>query len=81
MSSFNISYKFEALDKFTAISNKISGSISKLTGKLRNFKAKFQEVGRGMSDMGRRMAMSVTAPIIGIAAAIPPSATKLISAG
>lgn len=61
--TFNISYNFEAIDKFTNVSRKISKSIDRLTAKISKFRQKVKGAGKSMTDLGKKMMLRVTAPL------------------
>jgi len=63
--AFNISYNFEAIDNFTNVSRKISKSVDRLTAKMSKFRQKTKDAGKAMADLGKKMMLRVTAPIIG----------------
>jgi hypothetical protein len=63
--AFDISYNFQATDNFTNVSRKISKSVDRLTAKMSKFQQKIKSAGKSMADLGKKMMLRVSAPIIG----------------
>jgi hypothetical protein len=68
--TFDLSVIFRAIDK-------LSVPMNKMQGKLDNFSAKAKKLGDSLSNVGRKMTMGITVPIIGMGVAMIKTASDL----
>ncbi|KKM67869.1 hypothetical protein LCGC14_1466770 [marine sediment metagenome] len=66
--SFNISYIFEAIDRFSPTIAKINSALTKVQAKISSVNASFKKVGQNLTKIGRSLSLKVTAPLVAFAA-------------
>lgn len=65
--AFNISYVYQATDKFSTVAKKIQKQSDKITAKIRRSSESMKSFGRSISAVGKSMILSVTTPILAVA--------------
>jgi hypothetical protein len=64
--SFNISYTFEALDRFTGTARKISSALKQVRNNVMNVRMRFEALGKSLSSIGKRFSLTLTAPLVAL---------------
>lgn len=64
--SFNISYKFQAIDDFSPVTKKIQSNIEKISAAAETLGNKMQSIGNRIKSAGQSLTLSVTAPLAAI---------------
>lgn len=61
--SFNISYIFEAIDRFSPTIGKINSSLIKMQSKIKSVTSSFKKFGSSVTSLGRSLSLKLTAPL------------------
>lgn len=62
--SFDIAYNIQAIDNFSRTSEKIASSIDKLESRVARFQNRVRKAGKSLGDLGKKMMLRVTAPLM-----------------
>jgi tape measure domain-containing protein len=61
--AFNISYVYQAVDKFTPVANKVKRSVDSIKQRFNRAGISVKKFGKNLQGLGRNMALKVTAPL------------------
>ena len=69
MADYSLLVNIEAIDKASAIFDKLQGNVKRFKDETEGMGASMQSLGKGMSSAGKLMSATLTAPVIGLGAA------------
>lgn len=65
--AFNVSYVFEAIDKFSGIGSRIKSKVDQISTSFNKMRKKIKAAGKTLDKVGKNLSLKVTAPLIALA--------------
>lgn len=62
--AFNVSYVFQAIDKFSEVASKVQSSMAKIKATTSEMTSKMNENAEKVSSLGKKLSLGVTAPLL-----------------